>query len=165
MRGALPLSSRSALLFALLLPSAAGAQEIATTTSPSFDVASVKASPRPEPNPFGFPVAATIRLLPGGRLTATQATLRDLIRRAYDLQDVRIAGGPEWMGADRFDVVAAAEAGTPGGVEQLQHMLRTLLRERFTLRLHTETREIPVYHLVATRPDGRLGPQFATVNR
>lgn len=160
MREALSISSRPILLFVLLLPAAARAQEITTTTGLSFDVASVKTSPRPEPNRFGFPVAATIRLLPGGRLTATQATLRDLIRRAYDVQDVRIAGGPEWMGADRFDVVAAAETGTPGGVEQLQHMLRTLLRERFTLRLHTETREIPVYHLVATRRDGRLGPQL-----
>jgi uncharacterized protein (TIGR03435 family) len=115
------------LLSALCLPTPALAQEIATTTGLPFEVASVKASPRPEPNPFGFPVGATIRTLPGGRLTATQATLRDLIRRAYDVLDVRISGGPEWIGTARFDIVAAAETGKGGTAQELQRMLRSLL--------------------------------------
>jgi uncharacterized protein (TIGR03435 family) len=136
---------------------AAVTQEIATTTAATFDTASVKPSPPPEPNPFGFPVGATIRFLPG-RLTATQATLRDLIRRAYDVQDVRIVGGPGWMASDRFDVVAASEAGP--GIDQLQSMLRSLLLDRFALRTHVETRDLPVYHLMATRRDGSFGPRF-----
>jgi uncharacterized protein (TIGR03435 family) len=154
------LSCRLIVLLALGLSSSATAQEIPTTTGLAFDVASVKASPRPEPNPFGFPVGPTIRFLPGGRLTATQATLRDLIRRAYDVQDVRIIGGPEWMGSDRFDVVAVAEAGAGGGLDDLQRMLRSLLVDRFTMRLRTETRDIPVYDLVKARGDGKLGPQL-----
>jgi uncharacterized protein (TIGR03435 family) len=153
-------SCRFVILLTFGVWSSATAQEIATTTGGAFEVASVKASPRPEPNPFGFPVGAMIRLLPGGRFTATQATLRDLIRRAYDVTDIRVAGGPDWMGSARFDVVAAAEAGTGVSIDESQRMLRSLLVERFTLRLHTETREVPVYHLVTTRREGGLGPQL-----
>jgi bla regulator protein blaR1 len=142
---------------ALGLSATAAAQEIATTTGATFDTASVKPSPPPEPNPFGFPVGATIRFLPG-RLTATQATLRDLIRRAYDVQDVRIVGGPDWMASDRFDVVAASEG--RGSVDQLQTMLRSLLLDRFALRTHIETRDVPVYHLVTARRDGSTGAQL-----
>jgi uncharacterized protein (TIGR03435 family) len=150
------------LLTALCLPTPAPAQEIATTTGLPFEVASVKASPQPEPNPFGFPVGATIRMLPGGRFTATQATLRDLIRRAYDLQDVRIAGGPDWGTRNRFDVVAAAGAAAGATEALMQQMLRSLLSERFQLRVRTETREIPVYDLVSARRDASLGPQLRT---
>src|SRR4051794_24423808 len=54
--------------------------------------------------------------LAGGRLALRNATLRDLVRFAYQRQDGRlrndpeIAGGPAWQNADRFDVVAKAEA-------------------------------------------------------
>jgi uncharacterized protein (TIGR03435 family) len=136
------------------------ALQVAATVSPAFEVVSVKPSPPPEPNRFGFPVAATIRIVPGGRFTATQATLRDLIRRAYDVQDNRVTGGPAWMGSDRFDVTAAAEAGLPDTADRMQRMLQSMLIERFRLRAHTETREVPVYHLVLSRRDGTLGPRL-----
>jgi len=37
-------------------------------------------------------------------------------------------------------------------------MLRTLLEERFQLKVHTETRELPISALVVRRDDRRLGP-------
>jgi uncharacterized protein (TIGR03435 family) len=152
------MKSNLVLVVVLCLPPGAPAQEVATTTGVAFEVASVKSSPRPEPNPFGFPVGATIRMLPGGRFTATQATLRDLIRRAYDVQDVRITGGPDWISRNRYDVVAA-----PGSVADealVQQMMRSLLSERFLLRVRTEIREIPVYELITARRGGGLGPQL-----
>ena len=36
--------------------------------------------------------------------------------------------------------------------------IRNLLKDRFKLVTHTETREMPVYNLVLARNDGRLGP-------
>jgi uncharacterized protein (TIGR03435 family) len=39
-------------------------------------------------------------------------------------------------------------------------MLQSMLIERFRLRAHTETREVPVYHLVLSRRDGTLGPRL-----
>ena len=146
--------------FSSCLLTAASAQTVpAPAGSFAFEVASVMPSPRPEPNPFGFPVRPTIRIERGGRFTATQTTLRDLIQRAYDLPSFLILGGPQWAASDRFDVLATAE-GVEGNPGKIRSMLRALLAERFALRVHIETRELPIYALVLARRDGRLGPQL-----
>src|SRR3954465_11505334 len=45
-----------------------------------------------------------------GRFTATNITLKLLIRNAYQLQDFQISGGPAWLASDHFDIVAKIEA-------------------------------------------------------
>jgi uncharacterized protein (TIGR03435 family) len=106
---------------------------------------------------------------PGGRFTATNVTLRQLIRFAYHLQDSQVSGGPTWIAADRFDVVAKAESGElddpfesekTGTVSRGQMMLRALLSDRFKLTVHSDSRQDTVYALTVARPDGRLGPQL-----
>ena len=42
----------------------------------------------------------------------------------------------------------------------MPQLLRSLLADRFKLKTHTETRELPVYDLVLARSDGRLGPEL-----
>jgi uncharacterized protein (TIGR03435 family) len=64
------------------------------------------------------------------------------------------------MGSDRFNVVATAPSSAAGGLDELQRMLRSLLADRFAVRSHTETRDLPVYELVTTRRDARPGPQL-----
>ena len=59
-----------------------------------------------------------------------------------------MSGGPDWLDADHFDVVAKAE-GNPTQ-DEFGAMLRTLLAERFKLVVHRESREMPVYSLVTT---------------
>jgi uncharacterized protein (TIGR03435 family) len=114
-----------------------------------FDVASVK------PNKSGG-IPNVIGFFPGGRLTATNVALRELIRLAYDLQPSQLVGGPDWINSSRFDVAARADvAGRPSLA-----MIRSLLAERFQLTTHRETRELPTYALVMARADRRLGPQF-----
>ena len=118
---------------------------------PAFDIASIKANKSGDPR-------STMTPQTGGRFTAYNATLSMLIRNAYQLPDHRIFGGPKWMDADRFDVLAKAEGNPPQ--EQVRLMLRTLLAERFKLRTREETRELPAYALVMARADGRSGPQL-----
>ena len=114
-----------------------------------FDVASVK------PNKSGG-IPNAIGFFPGGRLTATNVALRELIRLAYDLQPSQLVGGPDWINSSRFDVAARADvAGRPSLA-----MIRSLLAERFQLTTHRETRELPTYALVMARADRRLGPQL-----
>ena len=51
----------------------------------------------------------------------------------------------------------AAKAADNAPLTQMLGMVRTLLADRFKLVMHRETREMPVYHLVLARRDGRLG--------
>lgn len=98
-----------------------------------------------------------------GRFTATNISLRMLIRSAYNVLDSQIVGGPalataDYMSAEKFDIVAtfAGEATR----EQRNEMMLNLLRDRFTLVAHTEMREMPVYLLTRAKADGALGPSL-----
>src|SRR4030095_14088432 len=66
-----------------------------------FDVASVRAGGIPG----SFP---SVSILPGGRISAPNVTLRELIRNAYSVDENRILGGPEWIAEARFAVEAKA---------------------------------------------------------
>jgi len=75
--------------------------------APAFEVATIKASASKDR------MVHKERLLPGGQLELPNASLKDLIKGAYSVQDDRITGGPAWLDSDRFDIVAKAPAGTP----------------------------------------------------
>src|SRR5687768_1031622 len=121
--------------------------------SAGFEVASIKPS---NPNPTG-PLGATPMMLPAlGRLTAQNVTLRMLIMGAYQKQPYEIVGGPPWFNTDKFDINAVAE-NKAATTDQLLGMLQTLLADRFKLKTHIETRDVPIYALVLARDDGRLG--------
>src|SRR4029079_10105432 len=71
------------------------------TPGASFDVASVKSN-----NANNGIVS--IGSDPGGRFTASGMTLTPLIANAYRIREFQIAGGPAWIGTDRFDIEAKA---------------------------------------------------------
>jgi uncharacterized protein (TIGR03435 family) len=117
---------------------------------PAFEVATIKRN-------VSVGQLSSIRGQPGGRVTVTNHTLRNIVRQTNRLQSYQIVGGPEWVDQDRWDIVAKGEGDPP--FEQLTAMMQTLLTDRFKLLTHRETREMPIYALVLVRPDGRLGPQ------
>jgi uncharacterized protein (TIGR03435 family) len=87
-------------------------------------------------------------IAPGGeKFTATNAPLRVLIMMAYGVADWQVFGGPSWMNSKYFDIEAKPEH--PASREQIFQMLRSLLADRFQVKLHQETREVPVYILAA----------------
>lgn len=92
-----------------------------------------------------------IRPTPGGRLTATNVTLRQLIRYAYQRVEFELEGGADWLGRERYDVAATAEGNAT--VEQLREMTRALLADRFALTVREETRDAPRYVLRPARRD------------
>lgn len=136
----------------------AGFSILLNAQAPSFEVASIKLNKTGEPQ-------SVPQMQPGGRVTLINRTLRYLVQFAYSslesqLHELQIVGGPDWADADRFDVVAKMEdsLGPRPSANLARVMMRTLLTERFQLKLRTESRELPVYALVMARPDGRLGP-------
>jgi uncharacterized protein (TIGR03435 family) len=118
---------------------------------PAFEVASVKPSNPDAAGPMMPPV--------GGRFTASNITLRELVLRAYELFDSQLDGGPDWQRSRRFDIQAKTKDPV-AGMTAMRPMLKTLLADRFMLKVHTERREMPIYALVVARDDGQLGPNI-----
>lgn len=100
----------------------------------------------------------SVGVQPGGRFVAVNATALTLVQNAYPYEQFRIVNAPGWTTAERYDVTAVA--GTSLTREQFRARLQTLLRERFNLLTHTETRTLQTYALVRARPDGELGPNL-----
>jgi len=122
--------------------------------APGFEVASVKVNNSRETD-YVFVLG------PPGRVLITNAPLRGIVLQAFEIQPqlarYALVGGPERIMTTRFDINAKPpEDALPA---QTRARIRTLLTERFNLKTHTETRDIPVYALkIATA--GRFGSGF-----
>ena len=114
---------------------------------PKYEVASIKPD---TVNDFRF----AFRIEPSGRLAATGITLKRLMMTAYNVQDFRIVGGPDWMVSRRWDVQAKPDRVV--SPEQIRPMLRALLENRFQLRSHSEKRQLPVYELSVDRKGSKV---------
>jgi uncharacterized protein (TIGR03435 family) len=117
-----------------------------------FEVASVKVHAEP---PHIIGVKTT-----GMRLIADAETVRGLIMWAYNLKNFQVAGpGQESpVGDTFFDVVAKAEGEKAPSRGEFRQMLQALLADRFKLKVHRETREMPVYALVVGKNGPKLKP-------
>ena len=122
---------------------------MATAALPTFEAASIKA---PDPNGIG---AIDIRFYPN-RFVATTVTLTQLIEYAYGIELREIAGGPDWVRVERFDVTATA--GRDVERRQLTLMMQSLLADRFQLQIAREQRQGTIYRLTAPRVRGLNPP-------
>jgi uncharacterized protein (TIGR03435 family) len=114
--------------------------------SPRFEVASIRPS-QADPRSSAIDTG-------NGRLTATNVTLKRCIMGAYGVGPSQIAGGPDWLDADRFNITAKAEQ--PVGDRALMQALQALLAERFKLALHREAKPIEAYVLEVARSGPKL---------
>ena len=150
--------SAALIVSCLLLASALeGRQQSAPTIvagTQAFEVTSIRQS-------LSSDTQMSLIITPQGTLTAVNAPLRALIVQGLHINPLFekhvLIGGPDRILSARFDVLGKPprEVSREAGVV----MLRTLLKERFGLRTHTETRQIPVYALTLMR-EGRLGPRL-----
>ena len=116
-----------------------------------FEVATIK----PTDPAFG----GIVMRLAGGRFSATGFTLKDLIAFAYEVDISQIAGGPNWSGSERYDVLAKPEKEGPLSRDTARVMLRALLTDRFQLKIRRETREMPVYVLTLGKNGSKMKPR------
>jgi uncharacterized protein (TIGR03435 family) len=135
----------AALVAAGAVPSAQ-TTPIPTSSDVAFEVASVKLNKSGERNSSTSGRA--------GGFTATNVTGQQLIIFAYRLRQFQLASGPSWLGSERFDILARVPEGAK---PDNPAMTRALLRDRFKLVVHTDTKQEQVYALVVDRADGRLG--------
>jgi uncharacterized protein (TIGR03435 family) len=145
-----------------LVVAALAATPAAQGPAPSFDVASVR---RATPGETG----GRVQFLPGGRFVAQNVALHFLLQQVYGVRDFQIVADPKWQAiiADSRTSRYYIEGRGPESAtrEQLQEMAKTLLAERFGLKLRIEQRPLPVYALVvagrgvrgARAADGKTG--------
>ena len=133
---------------ALLIISQAGG----TQKSPAFEVASVKRAAG------GGPPGDIPRNMDGspGSFAMRNVPLRYALEWAYDLKDYEISG-PDWInGEERYDIIAKAASGATN--DQMKPMLQSLLTERLKMKLHRETRDLPVYVLLPGKGAPKVKP-------
>ena len=92
------------------------------------------------------------------RFTRPNITLSLILVYAYQMSEFQIQGGPDWVRTRRFEI--DAKAARIVSADQMRLMVRRLLAERFKLKTHLETRDLPRYALVLARNDKRLGPRL-----
>ncbi len=120
-----------------------------------FDVVSIKPS-----DPLSN--VMHIGISPSGSFEASGANLMSLIVQAYDVRGFQIVGGTGWMNDEKYTIVTKDEAKEPARAEQSQlrdrmnAKLRAMLADRFQLRVHRETREMPVFALTIAKGGIRM---------
>jgi uncharacterized protein (TIGR03435 family) len=159
------------IAFTLLTGLAARPDTQAPPSRPSFEVASIKMNKAGGGKGSSTSVGTGDVLRPqGDRLLTRNATLRTIIRYAYgepngdqdfvvSLEAARVIGGPSWIRSDAFDIDAKLPP-RPTTPRERTLMMRTLLEDRFALKVHLEPRTMPVYALVRARSTGVLGEQL-----
>jgi uncharacterized protein (TIGR03435 family) len=133
-------------------------------TIPKFDLAAIK--PCEDTSTGRRGKGGTGNWSPG-RLTVNCQTVMSLIQRAYVNFAygrlhiwpplLAIEGGPAWINSASYQIEAKSE-GSEGKGMMNGPMLQTLLEDRFRLKVHRETREMPVYALTVAKGGPKLQP-------
>jgi uncharacterized protein (TIGR03435 family) len=122
------------------------------TSEPAFEVASIRRDVSGEPVTYA-------RWFPS--LHIERMTLKDLVVLAYQLQDFEVTGGPGWIHSERYNIDAKTE---PRPVPSQQYValerrdLQTLLRDRFHMTIHRETKQLPIYDLTVAKGGLKVHP-------
>jgi uncharacterized protein (TIGR03435 family) len=130
----------------LLLAALCATSAIPQAASPRFEVAVIRAN-------NGEWIGSEGPGLRHGSLRAQNVTLRRLIANAYNVTDQRVIG-PSWLTRDHFDLAGKSPEGVPD--RQFPIMLHALLEDRFALKAHEESRNMPVYFLTVAKDGPRL---------
>jgi uncharacterized protein (TIGR03435 family) len=122
--------------------------EAAPGPAPPYEVSSIK------PNKSGDG-RMMIRFNPDG-VSYSNVPLQWVLRETFGIEDSRILGAPDWVNADRFDIQAKVDPADAPKLDKVPYdvrgkMLLPVLADRFGLKFHHETRELPTYALVVAK--------------
>jgi uncharacterized protein (TIGR03435 family) len=94
-------------------------------------------------------------------------SVRRLVVSAYDLRDFQVTGGPDWMNTSTWEIAARIDppdvqppatdaAGRQAWNDRRMARLQSMLMDRFQLKCHMVTKELPVYDLVIGKSGSKL---------
>jgi uncharacterized protein (TIGR03435 family) len=81
-----------------------------------------------------------------------------LVKFAYGLQQRQLAGVPDWVTSENYDISAEPDAEGEPSIKQWRSMVKKLMADRFQLKFHYEKRELTVYTLTVAK----TGPKMTT---
>ena len=128
--------------------------------TPTFAVATIKPSNPDARN-------SNLNGRPNG-ITTENLPVDDLIKFAYNLNtgtDDQIIGEPKWLRSAKFDIVAKYDDATAAAISKMNQddrehtatlMVQALLADRFHLKIHHETRPLPVLALTIANSGPKL---------
>jgi uncharacterized protein (TIGR03435 family) len=122
---------------------------------PKFDVASIKPYKADDGRMM-------IRFSPDG-VSLQGMPMRELVHSAFGVEADRIIGEPDWIKSTRYDIEAKVSPEDAPKLkdlkmEQRNAMMLQLLVDRFNLKYHHETRELPMYALVVAKSGSKMKP-------
>ena len=93
---------------------------------------------------------------PGGQLLL-RLTAQRLVAVAFRLQMDQVVNAPAWARSDMYEMLVKVREGTAVNIDTVPQIVREIAADRFGLKTHEETRELPVYLLVRARADRATG--------
>jgi uncharacterized protein (TIGR03435 family) len=131
-------------------------QQKTETTTFAYDAVTIK----PDPDGHGFFRLSTDSFSMGGMPAWV------LIRSAYGvLMEGQVVGLPEWARTEPIAVEAKTDANVTRAFAKLpqmeqwkqsQLMLQAMLADRFALKAHRETRDLPIYELTVAKGGSKM---------
>lgn len=87
-----------------------------------------------------------------------------MIEYAYALRDFQVTGGPSWLNNATWDILAKIDRPVPNWTNLrsddrraiMRQRMAAVLAQRFNLKCHFETKQLPVYNLVLARGGPKL---------
>jgi uncharacterized protein (TIGR03435 family) len=133
---------RRLFLISILVPTFAFAQ-----SRKEFEVASVKVATEQIQQ-----VGAGLHI-DGSQVSLVSLSIRDLVGMAYRVRPNQISG-PDWIGSQRYNIAGKLPDGAPQ--DQVPEMIQSLLADRFQMKTHRETKDLPVYAIGVAKGGAKL---------
>lgn len=116
---------------------------MAADANPSFDVVTIKPS-KPDQEGRLFRVQ-------GRRFTTINTSLIALVDFAYGTHPSQIVNAPAWVTEDKFDLEGTPDTEGAPNDRQWKGMIQKMLADRFQLKFHKDTRDMPAYALTVAK--------------
>jgi uncharacterized protein (TIGR03435 family) len=141
---------RTGSCFGMIFFAIPGYSQVRPAVAPhTFEVSTVRPSP-PDQRDYWFRYR-------GSRVyEADNHTIRECIARFFDVFPRLVSGGPGWLDSDRYLIRAKLPDDVRPSPDELKEMFQVLLAERFKLKVHRESKMVPVYLLEVAKKGLKL---------
>jgi uncharacterized protein (TIGR03435 family) len=139
----------------------AGCRLVYGQTSSEFEVASVKQldqTVQPGRPDLSFVGTSGKPFHITGHRVGVRGTLHTLIADAYGIKEYQVSAAPGWAGTLIYEITATTSGDAVPTQDQVRPMLQALLADRFQLKVHPDTKELPLYRLRQVKKSNLLKP-------